>query len=740
MSLNIRPSNGKPQRTGCFLVCLLAGLLPCVPIAAEQVDIPGPPGSYGFGQTVTVLPNGNFVVTDLYAFEGENFGGGAVHLYDADANLISSLTGRGSANPEYFGDQVGSGGIVVLANGNFLVLSPEWSNGDAHNAGAVTWVDADIGLSGLVGPANSLVGSSQSDGVGSVLSGVSPGKPGVVPLPNGNYVVASPDWRNASAPRAGAVTWANGDTGVAGVVSSGNSLVGTSKDEQVGLYGAHPLANGNYVVESPDAATWGDGSTGVSGIISPTNSFMGVGSVTVLTNGNYVVANPDWDSASATNAGAVTWCRGSNGCTGFATAGNSLVGASQDDRVGDPGVTALTNGHYVVRSSRWANGVVRSAGAATWGNGDTGTVGQVSMNNSLVGMSQILVGADQYCGFVDAGRCPAITPLANGNYVVRTPTWTNAAGEAVGAITWASGASGRTGYIQPRNSLTGTGTTTQAGWGGVTPLANGNYVVSSPHWSNGTAEGAGAVTWAPGHKEMSGVVSTANSLTGTGTWDHVGLYGVTALANGHYVVLSADWRDKGSQLGGAATWMNGSVPASGVVSAANSLVANQFELSRSSVTPLSNGNYVVAAPMWNNGANLRAGAATWGNGATGTRGTITAANSLVGSRTNDGVEPGISTTGFKVSSLEDGNYVVANAFFDYGATVNAGAVSLSHGGTALVGAISENNSVFETRTFASAGAAFSYDSARSRLLVGRPFENTVSIFTPSDILFADDFE
>ncbi len=45
-------------------------------------------------------------------------------------------------------------------------------------------------------------------------------------------------------------------------------------------------------------------------------------------------------------------------------------------------------------------------------------------------------------------------------------------------------------------------------------LTNGNYVVSSPYWDNGTVTDAGAVTWGSGTAGVSGVVSSANSLVG----------------------------------------------------------------------------------------------------------------------------------------------------------------------------------------------------------------------------------
>ena len=95
---------------------------------------------------------------------------------------------------------MGSGGITVLANGNYIVCSPQWSNGAVTQAGAVTWGSGTTGVSGVVSAANSLVGSQQGDQVGNST----PAKPlydkfypnivvnyEVVVLPNGNYVVSS---------------------------------------------------------------------------------------------------------------------------------------------------------------------------------------------------------------------------------------------------------------------------------------------------------------------------------------------------------------------------------------------------------------------------------------------------------------------------------------------------------------------------------------------------------------------
>ncbi len=42
--------------------------------------------------------------------------------------------------------------------------------------------------------------------------------------------------------------------------------------------------------------------------------------VTALSNGNYVVRSPYWDNGAATDAGAVTWGSGTTGCTGAVSA------------------------------------------------------------------------------------------------------------------------------------------------------------------------------------------------------------------------------------------------------------------------------------------------------------------------------------------------------------------------------------------------------------------------------------
>lgn len=187
---------------------LLGVLFFSVAIAqAADLNITGPTGSVAFGTQVVALPNGNIVVTDP---EGPVGNIGAVYLYSPDRILLATLTGGSN------GDAVGSGGIGVVGNGNFLVISPLWRNPstNATKAGAVTWVNGASGLSASVFEGNSLLGSSTNDGVGSL---------GAVVLDNGNCVVSVPKWDNGSVQDAGAVVWGRDSLGISGPVTKSNA-------------------------------------------------------------------------------------------------------------------------------------------------------------------------------------------------------------------------------------------------------------------------------------------------------------------------------------------------------------------------------------------------------------------------------------------------------------------------------------------------------------------------------------
>jgi hypothetical protein len=754
-----RGSRTTPLRFFAYATLLLALALPA---SAAQIDVPGPPGSRTFGWYVTVLPNGNIVIQDPSA--GDSFGG-AVYLYSPAGTLISTL--RGSTS----GDDVGYQPIIVLPSGNFLVPNLFWSNGSAQRAGAVTWVDGVNGLDGVVSPANSLVGSSEGDEVGSEIvvlpngnyvvatetwtnggainAGAATFVPAdgsvrgavsatnslvgvsaydyvgerIVPLTNGNYLVASPFWSNGGIAFTGAVTWANGQKGIVGTISAQNSLVGSTARDTIGRYDVEvrvwPLSNGNAVVVSPSwdngaivdagAATWIDGTTGLTGPISEANSLVGgsaddrVGEATdvygfsELPGGRYAVLTPNWSSADADHVGAITWGDIALGIRGVVSSSNSLVGSTQQDLV-TARVFALDDGNWVVGSPRWSNGDVAWVGAATWIDAGAPLVGAISTTNSLIGTT----------AYDEVGQ--SIAALHDGRYVVVSPAWYNGDAYSAGAATWIDRDGPRTGTVSAANSLVGSSAGDAVG--DVVVLSNGNYLVLSPNWSHDGVLYAGAVTWARGDTGIVGPVSTLNSLVGDAERDFVGEE-AQPLSNGNAVVSSLAWH---GGLG-AITWIDGIAGLAGTVSAQNSLVGRALFEGIGVVTVLNGGgNSLVANPDWNtDGSDDMVGAVVWGNGRTGIVGEISAANALVGTEA-------LTEVGNTVTVVANGNAVVTGR----------DSVTLMRGTSASIGTVSAENSALNP--FGHSTSSFDYDAARDRLVVGWFLDDYVSIFQAESLL------
>ena len=724
--------------------------------SANQFDIAGPGGNVAFGTWVKALPNGNIVIVDPQAsvFIGGN-NVGAVYLYDHAGTLISTLTG--STN----NDEVGGGGIAMVGANTFVVLSPTWSNGAAANAGAVTFIDGAVGLSANVSPANSLVGSQNGDevGIGGIVVltngnyvvrsvawngfagaatwedaaggvrgavssanslvgsnandyiGYAGSHPGIVPLSTGNYAVVSPLWNAV----AGAVTWGNGVSGTVGVVGAGNSLVGAVSNSAVGFGGAVEVGIGNYVVASPmwsfnmslqGAATWCNGAAPTFGDVNAVATTLRgshvsdqVGtSVTALATGNYLVGSPHYNG----NEGAVTLCNGADGvCTGTigpetqVTATDSFTGLTAGDAVGTT-VVALTNGNAAVGSPGW-NG---ARGAVTLINGSAGRAGEgVSGANSLVGAT------------ASDGVGNAIVALTNGNFVAPSPSWNNGAG----AATWVSGTAGLAASVSAANSLVGSSAGDSVG-SAVVPLTNGNYVVGSPSWQGNE----GAATWGSGSAGVVGAVSQNNSLTGSTAFDAVGS-SITALTNGNYVVASPNW----SNNTGAATWGDGTTNTTGAVGANNSLIgANAGDFTATTVFALANGDYVV----YSNRANY--GASSWRPGTRAMPGVVSSGNSLLGTSAGD-------TAGAALTAFADGNYLLLDNYYNN----SSGAITFGSGAFELRGTVQPWNSVIGQASVAPQPSLInaSYDAPNKRLVVGRPADNIVTVFTP-DQVFSDGFE
>lgn len=505
---------------------------------------------------ITVLAGGQgFVVNSFGASPFGQRGAGAITWLSNDGftalgedikqssvtyNQYNSLVGQ------FAGDLVGSGNVVALPNGAYVVMSPSWTGQDhasTYPAGAFTWLKPVLhasthtatGVTGVVSADNSLV-SGEHTGSATGLS--------TLVLPNGNYVAIMPGWYDDR----GAVTLGNGATGTFGTIryneivhptsTSIRSLVGSAGGDNMGGFGGvTALADSNYVVLSPNvwafedhitnssykgAVTWVSGTTGLpadnqpwalkaNSLLAATPGDMRSGKVTALSDGNYVVSLPRWGGS---DAGAVTWFNGTTGKTSqnnyAINSTTSLLGAS-GDQVGSGGVVALSSGNYLVSSPLWG---VSDQGAVTWVRSrgwqlaSNTTLSTITSANSLVGT--------QANDRIGSG---GITLLANGNYVVSSPMWDRRANTSTwvsdtGAVTWGSGATGVSGEVSESNSLTGYTAQDQVGSGGVIALANGNYIVNSPMWS-ASQPAVGAVTLASGTSGVTGYIDPATSYTGT---------------------------------------------------------------------------------------------------------------------------------------------------------------------------------------------------------------------------------
>jgi len=93
---------------------------------------------------------------------------------------------------------------------------------------------------------------------------------------------------------------------------------------------------------------------------------MGAGGVTVLSNGDYVVRSKYDDVSGVSNAGSVKL---NSGTTGAEIA--SLNGDNAGDYMGSMGVTALSNGAFLILSPYFDNNIVVDSGQILIVPGDT---------------------------------------------------------------------------------------------------------------------------------------------------------------------------------------------------------------------------------------------------------------------------------------------------------------------------------------------------------------------------------
>lgn len=529
------------------------------------------PGNHVGSDGVIILPTGNFLVLS------SKWGGqtGAVTWCDKNTGCNGSISPSNSITGNQIGDSIGTKeNIIVLANGNWLLRS------QYSNRGAVTWGSGTAPVAGNISPQNSLVGSAYGDNIGRTTSIFLL----INPLKNGNYVVVSPDWNS----NRGAVTFCLGNGTCVGEVTSTNSLVGSSPNDRIGSHGQDEpiteLANGNFLVlstYSPDGLhtgtlTWGSGTTGVTGPVSIANSVSPAGELVTLGTGNYVLPVILNDGSHG-----FTFCDGTKGCSGAPSPASTLVGVSPHD-LDDSSVIATPDGNYLLVCATCSTGNPNVKGAIVYGDGINGTVGPFTNARRIVNVqleylshTQLLLlpngkflfvtpySATHSVTLIDPANPPtgpldesnsfaALHPfplkvyvLKNGNYVIANPGY-NGDGIINGFVAFGDADRGIVGHPTPQNCLYGTMNQDDVGEE-IFPLANGNYVVSSPYWN----DSHGAITFGNGRTGVTGPVSSSNSLIGSQFKDYVG-FKVLPLPNGDYISEQFEWNNEK----GAVTWGN----------------------------------------------------------------------------------------------------------------------------------------------------------------------------------------
>lgn len=287
------------------------------------------------------------------------------------------------------------------------------------------------------------------------------------------------------------------------------------------------LVEGDGATANVGAVTFCSGLTGCApGPVSTTSSLTGVaandsigstsgdnhqpnGAITALPNGSYTVSTYNYQSSR----GAVTFCNASTGCTGMnVTAANSWLGSTSGQFFGQNGVTALTNGSYVVQSSSWDVPSFTNAGAVTiCTDAVAGCIGTASTAASFTGTSL----SDEVGEYV--------TALPNGNFVIASPIWNGTSGAADrGAVTLCTPAGCASGSVSAANSMVGTTLNDRIGssqnevgsiFQRVLPHPDGSFSFLSADWNNGALNDSGAVTYVPA-SGAAGTLSSANSVFG----------------------------------------------------------------------------------------------------------------------------------------------------------------------------------------------------------------------------------
>jgi len=546
-----------------------------------QLLDPNPNAGNRFGSRA-VLSDGNIVVSspfdDLIATDT-----GAVYLFNPDTGAL-----LGSINGANANDRFGSNAITALLNSNYVFGNPFADIGGNVNAGTVILANGTNGAE-----ISRINGANADDNFGSNI---------ITPLPNGNYVFGNPNADIGGISDAGTVILANGTTG-----AEINRINGANASDRFGSNAITTLPNDNYVFGNPNADIGGisdagtvilaNGTTGAEiNRINGANAsdHFGNGAITTLPNDNYVFGNPNADINGITDTGTVILA---SGITGLEI--SRINGTLPNDNFGSGAITALPNRrfsccHYVFGNPNADINGITNAGTVILAD-NTGEIKRIS-------------GAFARDNF----GSNAITALANGNYVFGNAFADIDGNTNAGTVILANGTTGaeisrisgtnagdRFGgrYIPPISLPALLANPSSA----ITALPNGNYVFGNSYADINGITNAGTVILANGTTG-----AEINRINGPNAGDYFGSNAITALANGNYV-FGNPFADIGrfrlvidiDSSGGTVILANGTTGAE--INRINGPNAND-NFGSGAITPLSNGNYLVASPSANSNA------------------------------------------------------------------------------------------------------------------------------------------
>jgi len=108
---------------------------------------------------------------------------------------------------------------------------------------------------------------------------------------------------------------------------------------------------------------------------------------------------------------------------------------------------------------------------------------------------------------------------------------------------------------------------------------------------------------------------------------------------------------------------------------------------------LTNGNYVVRVPDWDNGSLRDVGAIVLGSGTTGLHGTITPANALIGEHADDRIGDGGSSGDPGIVVFSNDDFVIGSPHWHRNGAAAVGAATYLSGKMPFSGTITTDNSM-----------------------------------------------